>query len=245
MAFTRVDEAEVEERDQQHLPIELHVAEEPAPVDCFVALEDHVGDVGHVVAVMVLHENLRPDELGRRHEPHLCAEQLGFGRIEIFTKPGTDHYRGQVQYNYANDFWNSRNPYSTQKAPLLLQEFEGNASGPIGKRASFTVDAQRNTVDNGAIINAVTVDPQTLGIQPFFSIFRIPQRFTRVSPRLDYQLNENNTLTFRYSATHSDINGSGIGGFDLIPRGYEFQYLNQTVQLTETAVLGTSINETR
>src|SRR5438067_6079317 len=37
MAFTRVDEAEVEERDQQHLPIELHVAEETAPVDRRVA----------------------------------------------------------------------------------------------------------------------------------------------------------------------------------------------------------------
>src|SRR5205085_6812395 len=39
-------------------------------------------------------------------------DKLGFGRIEIFTKPGTDHYRGNVHYNYANDFWNSRNPYS-------------------------------------------------------------------------------------------------------------------------------------
>jgi hypothetical protein len=172
-------------------------------------------------------------------------DKLGFGRIEIFTKPGTDHYRGTVQYNYANDFWNSRNPYSVQKAPLLLQEFEGNASGPIGKRASFTVDAQRNMVDNGSIINAVIADPRTLAIQPFFSIFRTPQRFTRVSPRLDYQLNGNNTLIFRYSATKSDINGTGIGGFDLLSRGYEFQYLNQTIQLTETAVLGASINETR
>ncbi len=172
-------------------------------------------------------------------------DKLGFGRIEIFTKPGTDHYRGSVQYNYANDFWNSRNPYSTQKAPLLLQEFEGNASGPLGKRASFTLDAQRNQVDNGSIINAVTVDKQTFAITPFFSIFRTPQRFTRVSPRLDYQLNQNNTLIFRYSATQSDINGAGIGGFDLLPRGYEFKYLNQTVQVTETAVLGSSINETR
>jgi hypothetical protein len=172
-------------------------------------------------------------------------DKLGFGRIEIFTKPGTDHYRGTVQYNYANDFWNSRNPYSAQKAPLLLQEFEGNASGPLGKRASFTVDAQRNMVDNGFIINAVTLNPQTLGIQPFFSVFRVPQRFIRVSPRLDYQLNDNNTLIFRYSATHANINPTGIGGFDLISRGYVFQYLNQTVQLTETAVLGNSINETR
>jgi Carboxypeptidase regulatory-like domain len=172
-------------------------------------------------------------------------DKLGFGRIEIFTKPGTDHYRGTVSYNYANDFWNSRNPFSVQKAPLLLQEFEGNTSGPLGKRASFTLDAQRNQVDNGSIINAVTVDPATFAITPFFSIFRTPQRFTRVSPRLDYQLNQNNTLVFRYSATHSDINGTGIGGFDLLSRGYEFKFLNQTVQATETAVLGSSINETR
>ena len=72
-------------------------------------------------------------------------DKLGFGRIEIFTKPGTDHYRGTVQYNYANDFWNSRNPYSAQKAPLLLQEFEGNTSGPLGKRASFTLGCAKES----------------------------------------------------------------------------------------------------
>ena len=172
-------------------------------------------------------------------------DKLGFGRIEILTKPGTDHFRGSVNYNFANDFWNSRNPYSAVKAPLLLNELEGNASGSINKRASFTVDAQRNTVANGAIVNAVTLDPQTLSIQPFFSIYRTPQRFTRLSPRLDYRLNDNNTLILRYSATNADIDGTGIGSFDLISRGYDYQYLNQTVQATETAVLGASINETR
>jgi hypothetical protein len=45
--------------------------------------------------------------------------------------------------------------------------------------------------------------------------------------------------------THSDINGAGIGAFDLVSRGYDYQYTNQTVQLTETAVFGSSINETR
>ena len=172
-------------------------------------------------------------------------DKLGYGRIEIFTKPGTDHYHGTVDYNFANQVWNSRNPFSAQKAPLLLDEFEGDASGPINKRTSFTLDAQRNMVDNGFIINAVTLDPQTLGIQPFFSVFSVPQRFTRLNPRVDYQLNDNNTLMFRYSVTHSNISGTGIGGFDLVSRGYDYKYTNQTLQLTETAVLGTAINETR
>ena len=168
-------------------------------------------------------------------------DKLGFGRIEILTKPGADRYRGTIDYNFANDVWNSRNPYSAEKAPLHLNEFEGNGGGPLGKRASFFLDAQRNMVDNGAIVNAI--NPQSLS--PYFNIFTVPQRFTRASPRIDYQLNETNTLTFRYSVTHSDINGAGIGGFDLESRGYDYRYLNQTAQVTETAVLGTTVDETR
>jgi hypothetical protein len=172
-------------------------------------------------------------------------DKLGLGRIEIFTKPGADRYRGTIDYNFDDDVWNSRNPYSAVKAPLLLNEFEGNVGGPLGKRASFILEWQRNSVDNGSIINAVTLDPQTLAINPFFGTYNVPQRFTRISPRIDYQLNENNTLTLRYAITHSDINGTGIGSFDLATRGYDYQYTNQTAQLIETSVHGSTINETR
>ncbi len=37
-------------------------------------------------------------------------DKLGLGRIEILTKPGTDKFRGSLFYNFAHDFWNSRNP---------------------------------------------------------------------------------------------------------------------------------------
>jgi hypothetical protein len=36
-------------------------------------------------------------------------DRLGFGRIEIFTKPGSDKFRRSIGYNFANDRWNSRN----------------------------------------------------------------------------------------------------------------------------------------
>jgi Carboxypeptidase regulatory-like domain len=172
-------------------------------------------------------------------------DKLGYGRIEIFTKPGSDKYHGTAQWNFANQFWNSRNPYAPEKAPFLLNEFEGNAGGPLGKRASFTLDAQRNMVDNGSITNGVTLNPATLAIQPFASVFTIPGRFTNVSPRVDYQLNEKNTLVFRYGITHSDVPNNGIGGLDLTSRGYHFQFTNQTVQAADTVVMGTTINETR
>jgi len=66
-------------------------------------------------------------------------DKLGFGRIEIFTKPGTDKFRGDLGYNFATDKWNSRNPYAEQKAPFHLHELREALSGPLGKRASFNL----------------------------------------------------------------------------------------------------------
>ena len=173
-------------------------------------------------------------------------DKLGLGRIEILTKPGSDHWRGNLNYNHGTDAWNSRNPYSAVKAPLLLNEFENTIGGPLSKRASLTLDANQNNVDNGSIVNAVTVNPQSVTASPFFDIFRTIQRRTRLYPRVDYQLNGNNTLSLRYAFTHGDIQGAGIGSFDLISRGYHTKYTVQTIQGIETAVLSTgAINETR
>ncbi|MDQ2947085.1 MAG: carboxypeptidase regulatory-like domain-containing protein [Acidobacteriota bacterium] len=172
-------------------------------------------------------------------------DKLGYGKIEIFTKPGSDKFRGTAQWNFAQQFWNSRNPYSPAKAPFLLNELEGNMGGPLTKRSSFTIDAQRNMVDNGAITNAVTVNSQSLSAESFAGVIVTPGRFTNISPRIDYRISDNNTLTFRYGITHSDVRDNGIGGFDLVSRGYHSQFTNQTVQAAETIVLGASINETR
>src|SRR5262249_28783553 len=76
-------------------------------------------------------------------------------------------------------------------------------------------------------------------------ILTTPGRFTKVTPRVDYQLSTNHTLMFRYGITHSDVMDNGIGGFDLVSRGYHSQFTNQTVQAAETAVIGTIVNETR
>ncbi len=174
-------------------------------------------------------------------------DKLGFGRIEIFTKPGTDKFKGSVYFNFANQFWNTRNPYAAQKAPFRLKEYGGSVSGAINKRASFFLDVRRDEVDNGSIINAITLDPQTLAIiNPFTDMFRTKQRRFGINPRIDYQINPKNTLTVRYGFIRADIQGAGIGGFNLISRGTNPENTNHTLQVTETAVLGKNvINETR
>jgi Carboxypeptidase regulatory-like domain len=172
-------------------------------------------------------------------------DKLGYGRIDIFTKPGTGKIHGNIGWNFADQIWNSRNPYAAEKAPLLLNESENSASGPLTKRASFTLDLEYHAVNNGAIINALTLNPQTLNPEAFTGTSLTPQRRFRISPRVDYQLNENNTLSLRYTFTKSDIQDFGIGAFDLSSRGYRVQNVYNTFQATETAVIGTAINETR
>ncbi len=174
-------------------------------------------------------------------------DKLGFGRIEIFTKPGTDKVKGSIYFNFANQFWNTRNPYAEQKAPFLLKEYGGSVSGALNRRTSFFVDTRRDEVDNGSIINAITLDPQTLAIiNPFTDVFRTRQRRFGINPRIDYQLTPKNTLTVRYGFTVADIRDAGIGGFNLVSRGTHPENRNHTLQIVETAVLGkNTINETR
>ncbi len=72
-------------------------------------------------------------------------ERLGYGRIEIFTKPGTDKIRGQAFFNFSDESLNARNPFATSRAPFQARRYGGNLSGPIipGK-ASFFFDFQRS-----------------------------------------------------------------------------------------------------
>ena len=173
--------------------------------------------------------------------------KLGYGRIEILTKPGTDKLHGQAFFNFGDDIFNSRNPYAQQKAPFLLEEYGGTVSGALSKRASFFLDAERRAIDNGSVIDAITLDPQTLGIvNPYTGVLLAPQRRLRVSPRVDYQLSQNNTLMFRYGFTRNDVQDQGIGNFNLPSRGYYTLDQDQTVQITDTVVLGpNTVNETR
>jgi hypothetical protein len=173
-------------------------------------------------------------------------DKLGYGRIEIFTKPGTDKFRASFGYNFATDKWNSRNPYAAEKAPFLLNESRNTVSGPIGDRASFTLDFGKEQVDNGSVINGVILDPATLVPTPYTDTNLATLRRTIVTPRVDYQLTPRNTLSMRYSYRRDDVENAGVGGLNLASTAYHYTGSTQTVQITETAMLTErTINETR
>jgi len=171
-------------------------------------------------------------------------DKLGFGRIEIFTKPGSDKFHGTASYDASDGVWNARNPFiSTNPVPgFLAQTYGGNLSGPINSRASFFLDVERRQIDDNAILNAY--NPVTFLLDR--GTTATPQQRTTVSPRVDYQLNTNNTLSVRYSFLDLDRNLWGIGLYNLPDSGYSYIQTQDVAQVTETAVLSTKVvNETR
>lgn len=172
-------------------------------------------------------------------------DKPGFGRIEILTKPGSDKFHGQAAFFYGNDTFNSRNPFSVNKPPYSRKMFTGNLGGPLTKKSSFFVDVEKRDTDEAALVNATLLDSSFNPVQ-FQQSFVTPQTRTTVSPRLDYQLSTNHTLTARYSWTDLTNQNNGIGNFSMPTQATNVSNTLQTVQLTETAVLSAkAINETR
>ena len=174
-------------------------------------------------------------------------DTLGYGRIEILTKPGGEKFHGSLYNNFGDSFWNSANPYASQKAPFFLDEYGGNLEGPLGNKASFFLAADAAAINNGAIINGTTLDPNTLAIiDPFTQVFTIPQRRVTVSPRVDYQVTPSDTLSVRYVFQTVDIQHSGVGSFNLVSTGFHNEGQGNTVQIANTKIAGPNvINQTR
>ena len=169
----------------------------------------------------------------------------GFGRIEILTRPGTDNFHGQVSVNYGNKVFDTRNPLLTgTQPPYNNTQLNANLGGPITKKSSFFFDFQRRAINEDALINAVVLN-SSLAQVPYNAAYRTPNALWRISPRVDYAINQNNTLTIRYNHTQSSNEG-GVGGFSLPTQETQSYQRNNNVQITETAVLGTvAVDETR
>jgi hypothetical protein len=183
-------------------------------------------------------------------------DKLGYGRIQIFTKPGSDRFHGQAYYTISDDVWNSRNPFLTVNPPFRTQLFGGNVSGPITKKASFFLDVERRHIDDNGINTATIPTDDFLNSYSYQNFYPTPQRRTTVSPRVDLQLGANNTLSFRYGWLDNEHVVTGIGAFNLptltvgnitLPtNGYSSSNVEHTFHAVDTAVLSPkAINETR
>ncbi|HEX8175819.1 MAG TPA: carboxypeptidase regulatory-like domain-containing protein [Pyrinomonadaceae bacterium] len=173
-------------------------------------------------------------------------DRLGFGQIQILTRPGTDRLRGEAFLGFADESLNSRNPFAQNRAPYQTRQYGANISGPVIKnRASVIFNFERRETDDNVVVNATVLD-DALNIIPFRQAVTVPQTRLGSGARLDYQLNPNHNLTARYALFRLENERANVGGFFLPEAAYRVTNTVQTFQFTETAILSERVlNEFR
>ncbi len=172
-------------------------------------------------------------------------DKLGYGRIEILTKPGTDKFHGQLQVGGNDAPFNSHDPFAGAEPGYNTLQYEGSVGGPIKKSASFFVSAQRRNINDLSAIDAQGLD-QHLNPAQILESVSTPHQRTNIGPRLDYAITKNNTLTARYQYYRDTETDSGIGQNTLPSQGQDMITTEHTVQIGDTQVYGSKVvNETR
>ena len=171
-------------------------------------------------------------------------DKLGYGRIEILTKPGTDKLHGMFMINGNDSSFNSLNPFVTNEPPYYSIFTVGNASGALTKNASWFANVFYRDNQSNSIVNAELLDSSGNPYN-YTAAVSNPQSRLDVSPRFDFQLGTNNTLSVRYMFDRQTQTNSGVSQFALESQAYNVLNHENTIQLSDTQILGNNIvNET-
>lgn len=163
--------------------------------------------------------------------------RLGYGRIDIITKPGYQKFHGSIFSFGNNSMFNSRNPFVTQEPHYHSEFFAGNIGGPLGKKASFMFSIFHMKSISNSIVNALTLDPTTFAPTPYSAAVRSPSGRTHYHPRVDFQLTPKNVLTVRGEFADDSSQNQGIGELTLQSMAYNSTSHGNEIHIGDTQVV--------
>ena len=172
-------------------------------------------------------------------------DKPGEGRIEIFTKPGADHWHGNFRVVGNDEAFNAQNPFLKQRPPGYHSvNYNADVGGALNKKASFSLDISRRDIEDLEVID--TPGAPEFGILPVNAAIADPRARTAINPRLDYQVSPNNTLTASYEYWRNADSNSGLGQFSLASLAYDEVGTTQTYRISDSQTVGAAIdNQTR
>jgi Carboxypeptidase regulatory-like domain/TonB dependent receptor len=176
-------------------------------------------------------------------------DRLGYGRIEIFTKPGTDKLHGQAQISGNDSAFNSQNPILTGVTEPAYSSWNlhGSVGGPITKTASYFASVFTRSQQNEAILEAI--DPTTVHAitnpdgtpgatgTSINEAIDNPSSRLDISPRLDLQLGKANTLTVRWEYNRGISTNGGLNPLSLPSQAIDTNEQENTVQVSDSLIL--------
>ncbi len=186
-------------------------------------------------------------------------DQLGYGRVEVFTKPGTDKLHGYFQLNGNASQFNSGNPLATGYQPPYHTIFGfGNLTGPLNKSASYNVGGSYRNIESDEFTNAIILAPAagsttlcapgdaTCVQTPYQVSTYFPQIRGDINPRLDLALGAKNVLTTRYQYVNNSAKNDGVNNLNLPSTAYNQDSLSNILQMSDTETWNSHlISETR
>jgi hypothetical protein len=172
-------------------------------------------------------------------------DRLGYGRIEILTKPGTDKFHGQIEMRGNDSSFNSRNPILlAAEPPYYSYNLQGSVGGSITKTASYFISAFGRNNQNVSVIDAIdpsSVMPANPSGSRLNEAYPNPSSRIDISPRLDLQLGQANTLTLRYEFFRAVTTNGGVGTLALPSQATNTQSMENSVQVGDSVVLGKNL----
>jgi hypothetical protein len=172
-------------------------------------------------------------------------EKMGYGRIELFTKPGSDKVHGQFFVNGNSSAFNSRNPFVAQQPSYESTQINASVGAPINQRASFFFNMQRRALNDEAVIRAFVLDPGLHQVQ-ISSALPSPRALTSLGPRIDYRLGKSHSLTARYQFFQGTEQNKGVGQLNLASQAFNATETEHTLQVADTDTLSANaLNDIR
>src|SRR5882672_6991673 len=138
-------------------------------------------------------------------------DRMGFGRIEILTKPGTDKLHGQFMFNDNHSFMDGKNTFAAREPDFDTQMFSANVGGPVSKKASYFFNVERRNIHDAAVIDPNAFSSAGVAVVPVLN----PRIRTSFNSRFDYQLTASNTVTVRYQFTRINEENNGVAQLSL------------------------------
>ena len=193
-------------------------------------------------------------------------DKIGYGRVEVFTKPGTDKFHGNYSIQGGDNVFNTSNPFlgsANVQPPYHTLFMLGSVTGPINHSASFSVGGSHRTIQDNNIVNPTNffANPSnpTVLCQPGDTSCQIvcptatvsatcqaypttaravfyPQTRSDITPRLDLAIGEKNTLTARYQYYVNGSQNAGIGNTTLASAGHSTDNTENTIQISDTQI---------
>lgn len=168
-------------------------------------------------------------------------DRLGYGRIDIFTKPGASSYHGSASTEYNDARMNALSTFlsNSSQPPPTYHTWLSDASvgGPIGKNASFFFAFQQRNIDRANLVNTDILDPN-LNVVPYVSSVDNPRVLTDVNPRVDLQLGPKNTLVVNYEYFRIGEKNDGVDTQSLPSTAYNTGRNHHSLRILETQTLG-------